>query len=559
MKKTSKTILATVVLAFIAMGFCLARFANAEVIFVGGDVSGVWSADTVMVTDSVRVPPGESLTIMPGVEVCFLDYFRFTVDSGAELIAVGTETDTIKFVPFLPGDRSLGLDFMSASGLTILEYCLISRAITSGIECVNSNITIRNCLIDSCEAGTGSSGGGGIQLMNNSNATIENCVLRGNFSAGYGYGGGIYCSSSSPTINNNIITDNIAGYYSHAYGGGIALVNHSSPMIEGNQIAGNIVQASGSFSVRHGRGGGIYCFDGSNPMMVGNLIAGNTVRNEPQTTSNGGGIYCSGSDPMMHNNIIVNNSAEGNSGGGIYFYNSEPVLTNELIGQNYAGEYGGGIFIEGVSTVVINNTIIWADSALMTGDGIFMEFPAVAVISYSDIQDSLLQGVGNLSVDPLFRDPDNGDFHLMAIDCGDLDNSPCIDAGDPAIADSVLDCSRGLGTIISDMGAYGGSASAPVGIEDYGHQLPRQTNLSQNYPNPFNAETIIEYRLPDRAHVNLDIYDVLGRHIAALVDSDQKSGTYRVRWNATDSPSGVYFYRVRTADYSETRSMTLLK
>jgi predicted outer membrane repeat protein len=133
--------------------------------------------------------------------------------------------------------------------------------------------------------------------MNNSNATIENCVLRGNFSAGYG--GGIYCSASSPIIRDNIIADNIAGYYSHAHGGGIACVNHSSPMIERNQIINNIVQASGSFSVRHGRGGGIYCFDGSNPMMVGNLIAGNTVRNEPQTTSNGGGIYCSGSDPMI--------------------------------------------------------------------------------------------------------------------------------------------------------------------------------------------------------------------------------------------------------------------
>jgi predicted outer membrane repeat protein len=509
------------------MGFCLAKFTNAEVIFVGGDVSGVWSADTVMVADSVRVPPGETLTIMPGVEVCFLDYFRFIVDSGAELIAVGTATDTIKFVPFLPGDRSLGLDFINASDLTTLEYCHISRAITSGIECVNSNITIRNCLIDSCEAGTGSFGGGAIELTNNSNPTIENCVLRGNFSAGYG--GAIYCNSSSPTIRDNIIADNIAGYYSHAYGGGIACVNHSSPMIERNQIENNVVQASGSFFVRNGRGGGIYCSDGSNPMIVGNMIAGNTVRNEPQTTSNGGGIYCSGSDPMMHNNIIVNNSAAGNSGGGIYFYNSSPVLTNELISRNYAGEYGGGIFVDGVSTLVINNTIIWGDSA--------------------DVQDSVLQGTGNLSVDPLFRDPDNGDFHLMAIDCGDLNDSPCIDTGDPALIDSLLD----------DMGPYGGAASAPVGIVDYELQLPRETNLSQNYPNPFNAETIIEYILPAPAHVNLDIYDLLGRHVAALVDSDQDAGTYRVAWRGTDSPSGVYFYRVRTASYSESKSMTLLK
>lgn len=557
MQKTSKAILVTVLLAFIVMGFCLAKFANAEVLFVGGDVSGVWSADTVIVADSVRVPPGETLTIEPGVEVCFLDYFRFIVDTGAELFAVGTEMDSIKFCSFLSGDRWLGLDFIGASDLTTLEYCHISGAITSGIECDNANITIRNCLIDSCEAGTGSFGGGGIQLLNISNPTIENCVLRDNFSAGYG--GAIYCSSSSPIIRDNIITANIAGYYSHAYGGGIALVNHSSPMIERNQITNNIVQASGSFFVRNGTGGGIFCSNGSNPMIVGNLIAGNTVRNEPLTTSNGGGIYCTGSDPMMHNNIIVNNSAEGNSGGGIYFYNSDPVLTNELIGQNYAGEYGGGIFVAGVSTVVINNTIIWGDSALMTGDGIHIDFPSVVLISYSDLQDSLLQGTGNLNVDPLFRDPDNGDFHLMAIDCGNLNDSPCIDAGDPALVDSVLDCSWGLGTVTSDMGPYGGYVFFPVGIEDGELQLPRVTNLLQNYPNPFNNETIIEFMLPAAAHVNLDIFDILGRHVAALVDSDQDAGTHRIAWSADDSPSGVYFYRVKTADYSETRSMTLLK
>jgi hypothetical protein len=546
-----------VLLAFIVMGFCLAKFTNAEVIFVGGDVSGTWSADTVIIADSVRVPPGETLTIEPGVEVCFLDYFRFLVDTGAELYAVGTETDSIKFRPFLNGDRSLGLDFISASELTTLEYCHITSAISSGINCVNSNITIRNCLIDSCEAGTGSFGGGAIELTNNSNPTIENCVIRGNFSAGYG--GAIFCNSSSPIIRDNIISDNIAGYYSHAFGGGIACVNHSSPMIERNQIVDNIVQASGSFSVRNGCGGGIFCSNGSNPMIVGNLIAGNTVRNEPQTTSNGGGIYCAGSDPMMHNNIIVNNAAEGNSGGGIYFYNSEPVLTNELIGRNYAGEYGGGIFIDGVSTLVINNTIIWGDSALLTGDGIFIDFPSVAFISYSDLQDSLWQGTGNLNVDPQFRDPDNGDFHLMAIDCGDLNDSPCIDAGDPALVDSVLNCNWGLGSVTSDMGPYGGNVTAPVGIEDGELQLPRETNLSQNYPNPFNGETIIEYLLPTDSHVNLDIYDLLGRHVATLVDSDRDAGIYRVVWSANDSPSGVYFYRVRTAHYSETKSMTLLK
>jgi len=67
--------------------------------------------------------------------------------------------------------------------------------------------------------------------------------------------------------------------------------------------------------------------------------------------------------------------------------------------------------------------------------------------------------VGNIDVDPLFRDPANGDFHLMSTACGDPYDSPCIDAGDPSITDDFLDCMYGLGTSISDMGAYGGGCS----------------------------------------------------------------------------------------------------
>jgi len=88
--------------------------------------------------------------------------------------------------------------------------------------------------------------------------------------------------------------------------------------------------------------------------------------------------------------------------------------------------------------------------------------------------------------------------------------------------------------------------------------------LSQNYPNPFNPTTTIKYSLPNSLgtlalHVRLDVYDVLGRKIATLVNAEQLPGNYTVRFDARNFPGGVYFYTLRAGDYVATRKMVLLK
>ncbi len=143
----------------IALTIVLFGRARADVMFVFGDISGTWSADSVIVADSVRVPAGETLIIEPGVDVMFLDYFKFEILNDAELQAVGTDSEPIRFIPFQQGDRSLGLDFYNASSQSILEHCIITDALTSGIHLDNSDITIRNCLIEDSDAPTGSIGG----------------------------------------------------------------------------------------------------------------------------------------------------------------------------------------------------------------------------------------------------------------------------------------------------------------------------------------------------------------------------------------------------------------
>jgi hypothetical protein len=104
-----------------------------------------------------------------------------------------------------------------------------------------------------------------------------------------------------------------------------------------------------------------------------------------------------------------------------------------------------------------------------------------------------------------------------------------------------------------------------VGINIENNKFPEQFYLSQNYPNPFNPVTKIKFdvpldsRLRGNDNVTLKIFDVLGREITTLVSEKLSPGTYEVEWDGSNYPSGVYFYKLVTADYSETRKMVLVK
>lgn len=88
---------------------------------------------------------------------------------------------------------------------------------------------------------------------------------------------------------------------------------------------------------------------------------------------------------------------------------------------------------------------------------------------------------------------------------------------------------------------------------------PQIVQLRQNYPNPFNSQTIIQYSIPEQQHVQLAIYDVLGRKVATLVDRMQESGIYSEVFNATGVASGIYFYQLQTEHDVVSEKMTLIK
>lgn len=92
-----------------------------------------------------------------------------------------------------------------------------------------------------------------------------------------------------------------------------------------------------------------------------------------------------------------------------------------------------------------------------------------------------------------------------------------------------------------------------------GEDHPESISLEQNYPNPFNATTVINFYLPQDDEVVLEVFDVLGRHISTLVNERVQSGEHSVSFDASGLAGGVYKYRLRSGDFSKTRTMMLVK
>jgi hypothetical protein len=101
-----------------------------------------------------------------------------------------------------------------------------------------------------------------------------------------------------------------------------------------------------------------------------------------------------------------------------------------------------------------------------------------------------------------------------------------------------------------------------VGVDDHTTSVPKKFSLAQNFPNPFNPTTTINYTVPNvgtQYIVSLRIYDLLGREVATLVNEKKSLGSYQVKWNATGSPSGVYFYKLQAGSFTDVKKMALIK
>jgi uncharacterized protein (DUF2141 family) len=89
--------------------------------------------------------------------------------------------------------------------------------------------------------------------------------------------------------------------------------------------------------------------------------------------------------------------------------------------------------------------------------------------------------------------------------------------------------------------------------------IPQYFSLSQNFPNPFNPETSFEFQIPTSGFVSIRVFDLLGHEVANLLNDVRPAGVYRMTWNASTLPSGVYFYRLQAGNNSQVKKALLLK
>ena len=117
-------------------------------------------------------------------------------------------------------------------------------------------------------------------------------------------------------------------------------------------------------------------------------------------------------------------------------------------------------------------------------------------------------------------------------------------------------------TVASDVGEFVLSRAAFGAVD--GYAIPDKFALRQNYPNPINPITTLRYDLPEQTHVNITVYEMLGRKVRTILNQQQDPGYKSIIWDATNDygksvSAGIYLYQIQAGEYMQTKKMVLLK
>jgi hypothetical protein len=214
-------------------------------------------------------------------------------------------------------------------------------------------------------------------------------------------------------------------------------------------------------------------------------------------------------------------------------------------------------FTKGVITVIC--TKVLPEPSGSTPVDAASDLPTSVTLKWSPVVDSC--------ADPVTYDVFFGSgCDSLALKCGDISVDTCLATGlSPNTSYYWKVMAHGTG----DRQTIGPCWSFKVGTGSAvqylgGDGLPRDYALDQNYPNPFNASTVIKFNTKHDGHVRIDVYNIIGQKVRTLVDEFRHYGPQAADWDGTDAvgkavPTGLYFYRLVTSDFTDVKKMVLLK
>jgi hypothetical protein len=374
-----------------------------------------------------------------------------TVDTDEVVVAPGTYFEAINFIGKAITLRSSGgpeVTTIDGTGFFHVVQCVTGE----GPDTVLDGFTITG---GNANGKSGDSVGGGM-TNNGSSPTVINCTFSGNSS--FAGGGGMWIVGGSPTVTSCTFSGN-----SSFAGGGMSNRDGSSPMVTDCTFSGNSAESPG---------GGMFNND-SSPTVTNCTFSGNSAE-----SPGGGGMYNSSSSPIVTDCTFIDNLAIfGGNGGGMYnLFGSSPTVTGCTFSGNSAGGFGsgGGMYNTGASSPTVTNCTFTGNfaggeggmhntggsSPMVTNCILWNNGPeeifGPATVAYSDVHGGW-PGIGNIDADPLFVDPDNGDYRLS-------DGSPCIDAGDnTAVPKGTTSDLDGNPRFVDDLGTIDtGNGDAPI-------------------------------------------------------------------------------------------------
>ena len=460
-----------------------------------------WDVDTVSVMGSITIEEDVTLIISEGVTI--LLPMSCTIDIRGNIIAEGTENDSIYFKPYynVPWKSIIFEETPENADSSLFSFCSFQNS--QGIPHTSQPVTK----------------GGAFYLEDFSKVKISNSTFINNYAD---EGGCIYLSMASPIIENCTFYNNEAGKGAAIYSyGNLALIRNC-------QILSNISEF-----------GAVYLKYSRNPIL--NTIFANNL------SDYGGAIYCYHLNPPITNCVFWGNDAVYyNQGASIFLEEASPIIQNSIFWHATSGNYTDQIYLNDANCLPeIRFCNLQEYEGSLGGAG------------YNTYPDSLF--TDNIDLAPLFINPtsSNGltntvleaNWMLTAI-------SPCIDSGNPDIIynDTEDPLNPGyalfpaLGEITNDMGAYGGPNSTAwyfTDINPYEIQTIIVKNEMTNFPNPFNPTTTIAY---SSEFINQDvvvrIHNIKGQIVKELIPDWNIN---IVVWDGNDSrgkpvSSGVYYY-----------------